>query len=360
MSVVRPARPPRPGGAALFPKSVTLPCQQIAPVMSSNRFIYIIMAVHEPDPELLTGQIQSILQQNHDSFRLLLVPDGPQPGLVEILGQFDDSRISLHTQEAHAGITRNFERGLDIACEMSTQPDDLFAYCDQDDIWEYNKLKKQVTALEASGAVLCHHDASVIDAQGNRLHDSLFTHENRKQNPSFLELLTANTVTGMTMLFTKPVAEATRSFPLGAGMNMQHDWWTALVSGALGPVVFLNEKLVQYRQHGRNAIGAGGQGTKRRAATRKARKPFVATCLALYQGRKQAITRLNMAVPIQQQVMPGPFEFLLRGLVWRFQGQRQRAKHALFIALGAAFSHLPFLSAGRNGAPGAAEGGPRV
>jgi hypothetical protein len=35
-----------------------------------------------------------------------------------------------------------------------------------------------------------------------------------------------------------------------------HDWWLALCAGFFGRLEFIPEKLVRYRQHGDNAIGA--------------------------------------------------------------------------------------------------------
>ena len=35
-----------------------------------------------------------------------------------------------------------------------------------------------------------------------------------------------------------------------------HDWWMALIAAAFGKIVFLPEATMDYRQHGRNEVGA--------------------------------------------------------------------------------------------------------
>ena len=35
-----------------------------------------------------------------------------------------------------------------------------------------------------------------------------------------------------------------------------HDWWLALTATAFGKLIFIDEPLVNYRQHGSNTIGA--------------------------------------------------------------------------------------------------------
>src|SRR5690606_31552998 len=37
---------------------------------------------------------------------------------------------------------------------------------------------------------------------------------------------------------------------------VMHDWWLSLVASAFGRLVFVPQALVEYRQHGRNTLGA--------------------------------------------------------------------------------------------------------
>ena len=42
---------------------------------------------------------------------------------------------------------------------------------------------------------------------------------------------------------------------------VMHDWWIALIAQTFGTIEFLNKKLILYRQHGNNSIGAGKNGS---------------------------------------------------------------------------------------------------
>jgi hypothetical protein len=37
-----------------------------------------------------------------------------------------------------------------------------------------------------------------------------------------------------------------------------HDWWIILVAAFEGRIVYLDESLIQYRQHGNNTVGVVG------------------------------------------------------------------------------------------------------
>jgi len=41
-----------------------------------------------------------------------------------------------------------------------------------------------------------------------------------------------------------------------SGQAVMHDWWLALCAGYFGRLAFIPDKLVKYRQHGDNVIGA--------------------------------------------------------------------------------------------------------
>lgn len=61
-----------------------------------------------------------------------------------------------------------------------------------------------------------------------------------------------NCVTGHACLFNRPLAQVASPIPPEAVM---HDWWLTLVAATLGEIIWIDEPLSQYRQHGDNSIG---------------------------------------------------------------------------------------------------------
>ena len=75
----------------------------------------------------------------------------------------------------------------------------------------------------------------------------------RTQDQAFNAQLLSNTLTGCTSLFNRRLVELSLPIPADAIM---HDWWLSLVASAFGVRAYIDQALIDYRQHGSNAIGA--------------------------------------------------------------------------------------------------------
>jgi hypothetical protein len=66
-------------------------------------------------------------------------------------------------------------------------------------------------------------------------------------------LLSRNEVTGCALAINRALLEMALPIPDGAIM---HDWWLALFAAYFGQLIAVPERLVKYRQHDANVIGA--------------------------------------------------------------------------------------------------------
>ena len=308
--------------------------------------VYIVMAVYRPDLSFLEEQIASVLHQTHANFELLVVPDGPAPEVESLPGTAQDTRVRVCRQTDHIGVYRNFLRGLEIALGSSGSENDLFAYCDQDDVWARDKLAIQCARLADDQATMCYSDASVIDDRGQEIHPSVFGLERRIPHRAFHELLTANDVTGATMMFTKSVAGVACRGPVRSGSGFLHDWWTALVSARLGKTVFLPEPLVAYRRHKRNFIGPKAES---QTDARQTKRPFLSKsylrmCEDQLSLRRYLLAALEELIPDERRfgydasskgtAIPGLSHLLIDGLGWTLRGHSQLTRNATRLVLG--------------------------
>ena len=130
-----------------------------------------------------------------------------------------------------------------------------FAYCDQDDIWEADKLEKELRLAEERNAALVCSDLRVIDGHGKVLADSITDLRPRHrfaEGPGLAgRLIYRNFVTGCTVLMPAELAKAAAPF---AG-SMVHDHYLAFFSALRGTIAVCREPLVRYRQHGGNQTG---------------------------------------------------------------------------------------------------------
>ena len=109
----------------------------------------------------LPETLESVLNQTFTDFEVLIINDGSPDGIVEWASEIKDSRVKLISQE-NQGISGARNTGL-----WSSQGEYL-AFLDADDIWEANKLEKQVEYLEKHldvGLVSCW--ISNVDRNGN-------------------------------------------------------------------------------------------------------------------------------------------------------------------------------------------------
>ena len=207
-------------------------------------------------PELLV----SVSQQTFQDFRLLYQDDGSDDGTQELLAQWtakDSSFVPAQNQEAHLGAKGNF-------FSLLTQSEaDRILLCDQDDIWEAEKTAillqacdQAESALGSRTPVLIHSDAAVVDENSQQISPSFFRLQGWDPTATDLpHLLVQNNATGCTMLLNRPLADLVIRHGDPEKMFM-HDWFIALTAASFGKVIFLDQPLVHYRQHGGNTIGA--------------------------------------------------------------------------------------------------------
>jgi len=216
--------------------------------------ISVLMAVYEPRMDWLRQQLVSLNEQTYPNLRLYIREDcSPTVPYEQIQSCVQD----CITRFPYV-ITRNEKNlGSNATFELLTKEaeGDLFAYCDQDDVWLPEKLTVLQEAMEREQAVLAYSDVSAVDDEGKLLARSL-----RELRPrlTYLEgsnlapkLFFRNCVAGCAMLVNSNIAERAIPFP----RQTVCDHWIALLAATEGTVAFVPDQLVRYRQHKHNQTG---------------------------------------------------------------------------------------------------------
>ncbi|BAZ31745.1 glycosyl transferase family protein [Cylindrospermum sp. NIES-4074] len=87
--------------------------------------------------------IESVLNQTFTSFELIIINDGSLDSTLDIISQFQDSRIKVFSfDNAGGNVSRN--RGLKYAVG------EFVSFLDADDLWTSDKLASQLKALHAN------------------------------------------------------------------------------------------------------------------------------------------------------------------------------------------------------------------
>lgn len=241
-----------------------------------NERVDIVMATYNGMP-YIREQLQSILWQDYQQFRLLIHDDGSTDGTVEeirkVAERYPDKVFFIEDGITFKDAKKNFEHLLKM-----TDADYIFL-ADQDDVWLPSKVSAMLKHIKNGEQqyggmhkpILVFSDLSPIDKNGFPKSTSMFKMENVNPRAVCLELLLSrNIIPGCVMGFNRSLLEASLPFPNEAIM---HDWWLALVAAATGNILYVPKSLVLYRQHERNAIGVRDH-TLKSSFFRLARSPM--------------------------------------------------------------------------------------
>lgn len=213
--------------------------------------ISILMAVYEPRMDWLREQLESLNAQTYPNLRLYIRDDCSPTVPFAAIRALAETCITkfpftIDRNAENMGSNKTFERLTEEA------EGDLFAYCDQDDVWLPEKLETLQREMERTGALLVCSDMYVIDGEGNVVADSITKvrkrHRFRSGSGLASHLLFSNFVTGCTMLVS--AAEAKSAIPFCP--YYIHDQYLALFCAEHGKVQSVLLPLIRYRIHGTN------------------------------------------------------------------------------------------------------------
>ena len=217
----------------------------------------------------LSPLLDSLSTQTAEDFTVLVQDDGSKDVTPALLAEryARDSRFrSGRESGCHLGAAGNF-----LSLIRQTEAD-YALLCDQDDIWEPEKIAVLREAMEraekeyGSGMpLLVHSDCSVISEDGDLQAPSFFRHQGWDPAAVTLpRLLVQNNVTGCTLIMNRPLLDLVAVHGRAKDLFM-HDWFIALTAAAFGRVVFVDQPLTRYRQHEGNIIGASKKSLPARA-----------------------------------------------------------------------------------------------
>lgn len=103
--------------------------------------ISVLMSVYNGD-KYLREAIESILNQSFDDFEFIIINDASTDKSIDIIKSFNDKRILLINNEINLGLTKNLNRGIDLAKGI------YIARMDVDDISHKDRFIKQIDFLK--------------------------------------------------------------------------------------------------------------------------------------------------------------------------------------------------------------------
>lgn len=199
----------------------------------------------------IAEQIESLLKQKDVDLKILVRDDGSQDSTVEILESFKKENKLDYFHEENVGFVKSFYLLVKNAPEY-----DYYAFCDQDDVWDDDKLISAITLLEEKDTnkpALCYTALRVVDKNLKFL--CIGNEKHRVGENPFQESFMINWVYGCTCVFNN----STRNYFLKYDYDTiySHDVTVCKVVAGLGSLVYDPVPHINYRQHGKNFSGFG-------------------------------------------------------------------------------------------------------
>lgn len=197
----------------------------------------------------LPALLESLAAQDYPELEILVRDDGSKDATCAMLIKHARSNARYCVvRDEHLGFVKSFFTLVKHASDAA----EYYAFCDQDDVWQPNKVTRAVAQLAAGPpdvpALYCSRQ-DFVDAELRPLGSSPLP----SKALAFRNALVECPTVGCTIVFNRALRQLfLHRIPERA---MSHDMWMFLLASAFGRVVFDSESRILYRQHAGNTVG---------------------------------------------------------------------------------------------------------
>lgn len=244
--------------------------------------IAVIMSTYNGE-KYIQEQIDSILGQKYVDFDIYIRDDGSKDRTTEILAEYVAKHKNIFVERGdNLGFRRSFITQL-----MKVKGYDYYAFSDQDDYWESDKLYAAIQLVERKAdkddCIVYYSNLKVVDKDLNYIKTTNLD----KRNQTLQSVFSRRSIAGCTMLFNKKMYALMENHDISDGLLRRgHDSFIISLCYSVGGTVICDPQAhIQYRQHEFNASG-GSKGSIYRlkkewntAFNKKGQEPEIAECI---------------------------------------------------------------------------------
>lgn len=183
----------------------------------------------------LAEQMESLLAQTYPIDEIIVQDDGSKDGTVALLQKYAATHpvIKLYSNESEHGVNNNFFTA------MRRAHSDYIAICDQDDIWEKDKIEKQIMAI--GDKLLCTCRSKPFSTDGSPVN-----YDPRRPNYALPRMLYTS-IAGHTMLINRHLLDL---IPEQAVVGkLYYDVFLSMAAATNDSIVLVDEVLVHQRRY---------------------------------------------------------------------------------------------------------------
>ena len=213
------------------------------------RTVTVLLSTYNGE-KYLKEQIDSILGQKNVKVKLIIRDDGSNDNTKLVLDQYKNNNMIKIYFEENVGVGKSFWKLLSLA-----EKSEYYAFCDQDDVWQSNKLFVAIEKLKANEnipALYCSN-TKLVDSNLNYIKT---TNLDNGKIRAIGSVMIQNHAIGCTTVFNRLLLDNLLRLPCKELKNgIIHDSIAYKLCYAIGKVVFDKNSYILYRQHTDNAIG---------------------------------------------------------------------------------------------------------
>jgi glycosyltransferase involved in cell wall biosynthesis len=263
--------------------------------------------------QYLRTQLDSILAQTHKVDEIIVCDDASSDNTKAILEEYKNKHPNLffiHYNNKNLGPTKNIEKAIQ-ACTG-----ELILLTDQDDHWEQNKVNRIVNWFEQNPKMNgVFTNGTIINSKDEldnnyALWDIMSfpykTIKNKTELNSNLKLYintVENAVTGATLAIRNNLPFLKKPFPIIK--HLVHDRWLAINLSETNNLGILDEKLIRYRIHSKQAIGGMTENIEKYIELNSnllEGKPEINNSIACFKDFRYILNKIETNLQIQNEI----------------------------------------------------------
>ena len=203
--------------------------------MKKTPLVSIVIPVYNAE-KFLEDTINCVLNQTYDNWELLLINDCSKDNSKKVAKQFLSDKIKWIDMKKNGGAALARNKGIEVAKGK------YLCYLDADDLWEKDKLKKQVTFMQEKKCAFSFTGYEFADAKGVPTGKKVFIPE----KINYKQALKNTTIWTTTVMFDMEKLSKEDIYMPNVKSEDTASWWKILkkIDYAFG----LNEILSYYRR----------------------------------------------------------------------------------------------------------------
>lgn len=193
--------------------------------------VSVIMPAYNAE-KTISASINSILSQTHYNIELIIIDDFSTDSTESEIKKYLDPRIVYIKNEENIGVGFTRNKGIEIAAGK------CIAFLDSDDLWEKNKIEKQLLYIECGYDIVCSNYLSV--SNGEILH-----YRKSPEIITYNSMLKSNFIGNLTGIYNSDSLGKIYQKNIG---HEDYVMWLALI-GKSKKAYCIQEPLARYRLH---------------------------------------------------------------------------------------------------------------